>query len=371
MCRVLCVLAFALFNVSASAATLEKLKSIDINPRNGFIDAGLEFTEYLKIEELAGKTDSKSQARIGTLQAEIARRGKIPIEELAQQKPPQASGCDKQVGFYVRRDSLDISIYNKSIDKSAAKGAAISYTSDRITDTEIAQIQCIGSLVFARDPCPKPPPGHPRDSAYISGFAFATSVSADGKLSTNRKTEKSALKTALDAQIEVAGTPFLALHALTASPFYQTDFRGIASAYGFSASWVPYDLDWRLGGSYQQFSPALDFFWQAKLEAVRLRVEDAGLTNLKLQDYAWVGGTFRLNLFPFPDFFKDRVSLIGGYQYYYDTQAHANIELTSALIAYNLAEDGSTSISLEYRKGVDRDTLERLNRYMVNLNFKL
>ena len=41
------------------------------------------------------------------------------------------NACDRQQGFYLRRDKLDISIYNQSIDASAAEGAAISYTGDR------------------------------------------------------------------------------------------------------------------------------------------------------------------------------------------------------------------------------------------------
>jgi len=61
--------------------------------------------------------------------------------------------CARQQGFYLRRDKLDISVYNESIDASAAEGAAISYTGDRENDTETAEIHALAAWVFARNPC--------------------------------------------------------------------------------------------------------------------------------------------------------------------------------------------------------------------------
>ena len=76
--------------------------------------------------------------------------------------------------------------------------------------------------------------------------------------------------------------PFFDLNVLTGSAYYQTDFRGYANAYGFSASWEPYLLaPLRLGGEPGiPLSPWFDFFWQAKAEAYALRVDNAGLTAL-------------------------------------------------------------------------------------------
>jgi altronate dehydratase large subunit len=102
---------------------------------------------------------------------------------------------------------------------------------------------------------------------------------ANGKLTNDRATEKSALKPGLDAQLEIDEGPLFD-QLFTVSPYYQTDFRGIAQAYGFSASWEPLNYTWRLGGSYRWFSPLIDFFYQLKAEAVGLRVSDAGLTDL-------------------------------------------------------------------------------------------
>ena len=39
-------------------------------------------------------------------------------------------------------------------------------------------------------------------------------------------------------------------------------------------------------------------------------------------------------------------------------------------LAYNITETGKTSISFEYQNGTNRDTLEKLNQYLVTLNVK-
>lgn len=118
------------------------------------------------------------------------------------------NACDRQQGFYLRRDKRDISIYNQSIDASAAEGAAISYTGDRENDTETAEIHALAAWVFARNPCApigEPPIGRP----YISGYAFAASVLGDGTLTADQTDEKSVLKPGMDAQIEFCQRPDL------------------------------------------------------------------------------------------------------------------------------------------------------------------
>ena len=290
-----------------------------------------------------------------------------------------ADACARQQGFYLRRNKLDISIYNASIDASAAEGAAISYTGDRENDTDTAEVHAVAAWVFARNPCSpvgEPPIGRP----YVSGYAFAASVLGDGTLTADRTDEKSALKPGLDAQIEIANWPLFPLQALTATPYYQTDFRGEAQAYGFSASWQPYNLDWRLGGNYSRFSRPFDFFYQVKLEADGLRVNNPGLTSLAADtDYVWLGGTATLRASLFNGLLGwDRLTWITSYTYFDDTNAgrnssnnaSENIHLFTTNLAYNFTETGKTSISVEYQNGTNRDTLEKLNQYLVTLNVK-
>jgi hypothetical protein len=290
-----------------------------------------------------------------------------------------ADACARQQGFYLRRNKLDISIYNASIDASAAEGAAISYTGDRESDTDTAEVHAVAAWVFARNPCSPygdPPIGRP----YVSGYAFAASVLGDGTLTADRTDEKSALKPGLDAQIEIANWPLFPLQALTATPYYQTDFRGEAQAYGFSASWQPYNLDWRLGGNYFRFSRPFDFFYQVKLEADGLRVNNPGLTSLAADtDYFWIGGTATLRASLFNGLLGwDRLTWVTSYTYFDDTNSSRNssknssqnIHLFTTNLAYNFTETGKTSISVEYQNGTNRDTLEKLNQYLVTLNVK-
>ena len=218
------------------------------------------------------------------------------------------------------------------------------------------------------------------DRPYVSGYAFAASVLGDGTLTADRTDEKSALKPGLDAQIEIANWPLFPLQALTATPYYQTDFRGEAQAYGFSASWQPYNLDWRLGGNYFRFSRPFDFFYQVKLEADGLRVNNPGLTSLTADtDYLWIGGTATLRASLFNGLLGwDRLTWVTSYTHFDDTNSSRNsskdssqnIHLFTTNLAYNFTETGKTSISLEYQNGTNRDTLEKLNQYLVTLNVK-
>jgi hypothetical protein len=359
----LCLLNFA------SAATMDQLRKIDSN-RNNALDAGAEFRAFRSLEKLDGSVPltPSQEAYIGGLQADLASMGAIPFANLAKEEEKEASACERLEGVYLRHDKLDMSIIRENI--KAAKGASISYTDNREDDTQTAEIQAVAAAVLARNPCVGRPAGLERGRPYVSGYSFAVSVEANGKLTNDRATEKSALKPGIDAQLEIDEGPLFD-QLFTVSPYYQTDFRGIAQAYGFSASWEPFNYTWRLGGSYRWFSPLIDFFYQLKAEAVGLRVNDAGLTDLTSDtDYFWLGGTARLNVFILPELLHDRLTWIGTYKGYFDERANRSIRLYTAELAYNITEDGLTSISVEYQNGTERDTLEKLNQYLVTLNVK-
>ncbi|MGH6736646.1 MAG: hypothetical protein ACRECX_11295 [Methyloceanibacter sp.] len=374
MCRLLaaaCALAVIMAASSpGDAATGGQLREIDYN-RNGALDPGAEYKAYLKLEGLdaANLTDSQI-SRIGALQADLATFGAIPHEQLAVQATEPQSACDPGQGFYLRRDKLDISIYNASLEDPAAKGAAIAFSDNSETETETGEVHAVAAYVFARNPCRQRPGGVEVGKPFVSGYAFAVSVLADGTLTADRTTEKSALQPSFDAQVEIAAGPF-DLQALTFTPYYQTDFRGEAQAYGLQASWEPYKLDWRLGGSYRLFSPWFDYFYQLKAETVAMHVDDAGLTNFTPDtDYWWWGGTVRLNVFLLPDVLSDRLTWISTYQYYFDDRSEDDIDLFTTALAYNLTDSGHTSIAIEYQNGTKRDTLENVDQYLVTLNAK-
>ncbi len=381
------------------AATMEQLKKYDLNNNKRIdsdeikiyamhkakpmlakydvhrVDAELDEIELANLKkdlEAVPAEDPNFLIEVGYLQDEAERKSGIPFAELAEQKPaPSANACDDGQGFYLRRDRLDISVYNNSIDKSGAKGASITYTSNQETDAEVAEVHGTASYVFARDPCAERPAGIAPSDAFVSGYAMALWTSLDGTLSDDRAKEKSAAKLGIDAQAEVFGGPLLDLQYLTLSPYFQTDFRGEASAYGISASWQPFLLDAKLGGSYRQVSPWFDFFWQLTGEADVLHVSEAGLTSLKEDaDYAWLGGSVRLNAFPLADLLDYRLIVTAVYSYYWDAESKDDLWMVTPAIAYNIAPDGSTSVSLEYKKGTEKSTLKELDEYIASLNYK-
>ena len=93
--------------------------------------------------------------------------------------PATDDACARQQGFYLRRDKLDISIYNASIDANAAEGAAISCTGDRENDTDTAEVHAVAAWVFARNPCSpigEPPIGRPMSPVTPSQLRFSATA---------------------------------------------------------------------------------------------------------------------------------------------------------------------------------------------------
>lgn len=389
------ILFFALS--ACGAATIEELQRYDKNG-NQIIDVGAELELYIKhqvspqlaaldvnnngiiddedIRILKKKidesfNDTKALTRSAAIRDQASRKNGIPLKDAANKQAPKTPGCES--GLYIRRDQLDIAVRSENPDKStaSAKGAQFSYTDDRMKDTQTAEIHGVVSYIAARSPCIERPKDRPTEWAMPSGYAFAGWISGDGKLSSNRKTEKSALKFGASAQVEILGGPFFDLQYLSASPYYQTDFRGHAKAYGFTGAWQPYLMAAKLGGSNQQISPYFDFFWQLKADVTGLRVDEPGQTSLKANtDYLWLGGTVRGHVFLFPEYLNYRLSLVGTYKYYWDERSREEAKMTTAAVAYNLTDDGSTSISFEYQRGTDKDTLDRVRQYVVSLNYK-
>ncbi|WEJ08556.1 hypothetical protein [Sinorhizobium prairiense] len=158
------------------------------------------------------------------------------------------------------------------------------------------------------------------------------------------------------------------------SPYYQTDFRGKANAFGVNAIWSPYWLEGRLGGNYVSDRDPLDWYWQFSAEADYLNVQDTGRTELGDDDYAWLGFTAKINLFPFSEssneVLADRVVITGTMKHYWDALSGDHISDYLAEIAYNLDPTGSTSISIGYENGTRKETLDYVDQVELKLNYK-
>jgi hypothetical protein len=352
------------------AATLEELRNYDLN-HDDRLEIGAELEAYGRqlLKDHGGNPNNPAYlSRMGDLQSWARRNGGIPLEVLAEKRPPRPDPCGVQNGFYLRSDRVDMAVAKDNL--SAAEGASLSITNDRLTNTQTAEINGIIGYV-RRDPCVHRPDGVGVTDAYLSGYAFSPSVAAHGTLGSNPAREKSDVRVGLDAQFEIFSGAIFNSQYFTVSPYYQTDFRGIARAYGINVTWEPYLLTMRLGGRPGWLSPWIDFFWTAQAEVDIFHVEKSGLTDLTSgTDYAWFGGTVRAYVYLLPQQLQRRLVLTGNYTHFWDERSGRNIWLAWSTLAYNLNEEGSAAVSLEYAKGTDKATLRDMDRYIAKLNVK-
>ena len=304
-------------------------------------------------------------------------RGGIPLTDLADKPKEVVDLCAEAAKLYIRKDSLDTFLYDPSASSSKASGASVNFTKDYVAGSTTANIDGMISYVF-RHPC-LPPPNDDKDlhRPYLSGFAIAPSITAHGNLNEqHRDKEKSSLVFGLDTQFETFGGRFLDYSYLTISPFAQTDLRGIANVGGAKVYWDPTLLALRLGGNRGWVSENFDWFWQFRAEADYVSVSRVGETNLVTGNYQWLGATIRANatLFPgntsVPEFLQNRIHLIATIQKFWDARAGGSIYKYTGAVAYNLSNDGSSSVSVEYDRGTDKDTLAGIQQYLVKLNYK-
>jgi len=283
--------------------------------------------------------------------------------------------CEEAQRLFIRKDNLDSWFYGVATTDKAV-GASIAFTDNRISNARTAQIDGFAAYVLGRDPCDGKSTVTEYEHMTYSGYVFAPWTSAHGNLnSANAKSERSNWKNGIDAQVEFAGGLFDTQY-FTITPYHQTDFRGIAEIYGLNAHWDATRLEWRLGGNESKFSDVIDWYWQLRLEADLRNVKDPGLTSLARGDYAWLGGTLRWYAFLFPGAqfvppeLRDRVKFVGTFYYFRDVNSSKIVSRTTAELVYNIAPDGSTSVSLQYDKGTDKDTLTDIHQYVVKLNYK-
>lgn len=308
------------------------------------------------------------------------------------------SPCGTEKRLFVRADPIDNRYYAvESTSAGNAKGASISYTDERDNHTQTAAINGIVSYVAFGDCNP--------GVQEFTNWAIAPWVSSSGTWNEPvAKTENEALKVGVDFQFGIIQPSSLFdRQFIIVSPFAQTDYRGTAHASGVDIAYEPQADDIYLNQSKGPlFDGYLNGYWQILPEAEIRQVTSAGLTNLKVGDYEWFGGTARGNLFLFTNApagswaadpaIANRISLIGTAQYYWDPRRSQEVRDYSAEIQYKLSgcslgQDtsdcqtgggkssstsaaSSSSVSFEYDYGVDKDTLVFTQKYIAKLNFK-
>ena len=295
-------------------------------------------------------------------------------------KPPVAPSNQCDQSLFIRADPLDNYYYAVDIGAGNPTGASISYTGNRATGQETANVNGLVSYVVTRSGCLNNP--GPPLTQFISGYAIAPWISASGTWNNPiKKGEQSHASAGFDTQFEVTFGPLFDRQYFGVTPFVQTDFRSEARISGVNLSWSPVLYPIALG-TINPLNDYLSAGWQFRAEADYVDVEKSGETNLRLGSHEWVGGTARgtVNLFPargpWPPWLSDRLSIIGTAQMFYDANTGQGIHYHTAAVKYKLSGSSqdpaapASSISFEWDQGIDKNTMVYLNQYLVKLNYK-
>jgi hypothetical protein len=305
---------------------------------------------------------------------------------------------------------------------SKTKGLSVSYTDNIKATTEAATINGrVSYLLFGIKDCSLGAPVRtitetgeqiPDDRyPHWSGFGFAPFISSNGSwnepltaqttgttaagktiIITTAKTSNSALRFGGDFQ-GYAITPRwpIAQHFFYISPFYQTDYNELARIGGIDLIYEP-TIDYlKVNETY--IDNNISYITQFLAESEFTNVSNPGLTQLVKGQHAWLGETARPNLTLFPGVYSDdfvnkwiagRISLIGTQEFYWDADTRRTAPYYSAILQYKLGActvqknpdpdhpckvSGSSSISLEYDWGRDKDTYVKTNQFLVKLGF--
>jgi hypothetical protein len=294
----------------------------------------------------------------------------------------------------VRRDRLDtFQLRGEPVPLSSAKGASVSITRDDQANTTTASVNGrVQAVLYDQDaltPCTNGKVGDPYTPIDFSkphfGFVVAPFVDAQGaETFPFKKTDTSNLQGGVDFQLSVFGGPIFDHQYLIVTPYYQTDFRGVANVQGFRSAWEPIVPDWHLGGYIGVPSPYVDWFWQFQAAADLKNVTNVGATGLHKGQYDWVGTTVQAHFLLFPGRSATEPGWVSPAPASLVDRLYTNLTLNSfwetsmglsaiwyeAEFGYNITTDGKSSVSLKYDGGKSKDTLIETKKYLLSLNFK-
>jgi hypothetical protein len=296
--------------------------------------------------------------------------------------------------LFVRADRIDNLFYGviPGYTSGQALGASISYTDNRdsrsstgaISPTQNVMID--GTISYVLPPTP-----WNFDVDRFRTGAVALWVYGNGAWDHPIKpfSDSSVTKAGLDFQYSQKFPDGIVDDFLfNIAPYYETNFEGVARGFGTSFTLEPVVSSIYLGQSSGGNS-LFNGFWILRPEADIVHISNLEYSNLTTGTYDWLGVTVRGYLFLFPSTnygwppgIADRVSLTGTAQYFRDANSGIEAPYYSVALQYNLngctTKDtnagkcpmGSSSLSLEYDYGVDRDTMIQANKYLVKLNYK-
>lgn len=319
----------------------------------------------------------------GKVDQYIYKNAGLPPPASASKGPPS---CALSPHLFIRHDRLDtFQLREQNVSLSSAKGASISGTDDERASTETLVVNGrVEYLLFGDDAACEGSQQTANPDAPAYGYAFAPFIDAQGTIDTPaKKTDVHDLQAGFDLQMNVLNGPLFDDQYFILTPYYQTDFDGVAQVQGVTASWEPVNEDIHLGGYSGSPGPYVGWYWQLQTQFDDKHVTTVGYTGLTKGNYEWLGGTVQAHFNFFP-------SQGAGNPYYVspdpwlEDRFYMNLTLKSFLnaaddrsatwfegeLGYNLTTDGKSSVSVKYDLGTDKDTLITSKKYLLAINFK-
>ncbi len=140
-------------------------------------------------------------------------------------------------GFYLRGDVANVGVYFQNGAELVEDGASLSITGDSGTTT--ATVDGVAGYMFNHNCLPRPE-GLDVNDPFVSGYVISPWLLANGTLFNSEEDDgDTKAQAGLSGQVELASAIF-EVQYLTATPYYQTDFKGEAEIHGGTLSWRPY-----------------------------------------------------------------------------------------------------------------------------------
>lgn len=276
--------------------------------------------------------------------------------------------CELKDRFFIRRDKIDMSIYNKKLGVKEKAGASFVLDRDFVDNVTSATIDAAAAFVLFRNTCRDFGPGDDLDDAFASGFSLATYADLAGNIGFDEPSRGNA-QFGLDGQLELQGGLFRYQY-LTAGVYVLSDFDGNGFAYGGEFTWEPVDERLHMGTT-RRGNPWLEWYWSPIFRVDGLRTVDAGSFNLDPEsNYVWLGADIEFTANLVPSMFDQRLYAKAFANLYWEAVTHEFTDQYGAGLFYNIDPAGFTSVSTEYVYGTDRKDRVHKEALTMRLNFK-
>nr|WP_319514375.1 hypothetical protein [uncultured Cohaesibacter sp.] len=365
--------------------TKEQLARFD-EDGDGNVDAGKEtvFFRHLANETLAkydgegnlnGKFDADEVERMNAdvrkvdtepesadIRLRLQEGVPVPVNTVYE-KVEVISGTDIKYRFYLRQKRADIGISGDPLE--SLDGASFSYAEDIESDQTAVSVEGAAGILFRKTRVDFPDNYRPGDFA-LTAYAIGPFVEAKGTIDT----DDTRLTGGVIGQAEFFGGPLFDLQLLSAAPYFQTDFDGVARIYGGALTWQPFKSEFALG-AYRRLPGGFDFTWLFNGEAEYKYIDNPGTTGFAANsDNFWLGLDASARLLPLADQLDGRLFLAGSFAYYHDFESKTDAALTTAKVGYNLDKDKNTAIEFVYTNGRDHNTLKDDESYKATFTLK-